>query len=144
MKPQKSPYLYRDITAIVLLIAGIAMAFIALFLPPPGEIHESVLFIFAQILIYVGSIFGIDAYIRKKSLTPDLSAPRAFANAAPERVGKLVTVGTISHNEQLGEYDHQREYEQQREYEHQREHEHIQDAKYRRNPNPRSDPEEED
>lgn len=65
MKPQKSPYLYRDLTAIVLLIAGIVMAFIALFLPPPGEIHESVLFIFAQILIYAGSIFGIDAYIRK-------------------------------------------------------------------------------
>ena len=65
MKPQKSPYLHRDLTAIVMLIAGIVMAFIALFLPPPGEIHESVLFIFAQILIYAGSIFGIDAYIRK-------------------------------------------------------------------------------
>lgn len=41
------------------------MAFIALFLPPPGEIHSSVLYVFAQILIYAGSIFGIDAYVRK-------------------------------------------------------------------------------
>jgi len=90
MKPQKSPYLYRDLTAIVLLVAGITMAFIALFLPPPGEIHESVLFIFAQILIYAGSIFGIDAYIRKAinqrhrhDLPPDLpdDYPRADRDA---------------------------------------------------------------
>ena len=124
MKPQKSPYLYRDLTAIVLLIAGIVMAFIALFLPPPGEIHESVLFIFAQILIYAGSIFGIDAYIRK-SLSPTLPAPRAFANAAPEGVEKNVTDDTFLHK-------------------HQREYEHLQDLEHRRNPNDRGDPEEED
>lgn len=103
MKPQKSPYLYRDLTAIVLLIAGIAMAFIALFLPPPGEIHESVLFIFAQILIYAGSIFGIDAYIRK-SLSPTLPGR--------EGVEKLVTDDDF--------------YPKQR-----REYEHIQDAEHR-------------
>ena len=126
MKPQNSPYLYRDLTAIVLLIAGILMAFIALFLPPPGEIHESVLFIFAQILIYAGSIFGIDAYIRK-SLTPTHPAPRAFANAAPEGVEKNVT--------EDGEY---------RPFNSKRENEHLQDPHNRRNPNDRGDPEEED
>ena len=42
------------------------MAFIALTMPPPGEIHDSVLYIFAQILIYCGSIFGIDSYINQK------------------------------------------------------------------------------
>ena len=116
MKPQKSPYLYRDLTAIVLLIAGIVMAFIALFLPPPGEIHESVLFIFAQILIYAGSIFGIDAYIRK-SLSPTL----------PGREGamKNVTDDAFYHK-------------------HQREYEHLQDPEHRRNPNDRGNPEEED
>lgn len=128
MKPQKSPYLYRDLTAIVLLIAGIVMAFIALFLPPPGEIHESVLFIFAQILIYAGSIFGIDAYIRKavnQRTLPNPPAPRAFANAAPEGVEKNVTDDT-------NYLKHQREYE------------HLQDPEHRRNPNDRGDPEEED
>lgn len=55
----------RELTAYVLLLCGIVMAFIALFLPPPGEIHSSVLYIFAQILIYAGSIFGIDVYVRK-------------------------------------------------------------------------------
>ena len=54
------------LTAVVLLVFGIILAFIALLLPPPGEIHDSVLYIFAQILIYCGSIFGIDSYINQK------------------------------------------------------------------------------
>lgn len=120
MKPQKSPYLYRDLTAIVLLIAGIVMAFIALFLPPPGEIHESVLFIFAQILIYAGSIFGIDAYIRKAVKQRTLPNPPLI-----EGVEKNVTDDTYY-------------------LKHQREYEHLQDPHNRRNPNDRGDPEEED
>ena len=65
MKPTStSSATIKELTAIVLLVAGIVMAFIALMLPPPGEIHDSVLYIFAQILIYCGSIFGIDSYIK--------------------------------------------------------------------------------
>lgn len=56
----------KEWTALALLLAGIAMAFTALLLPPPGQIHDSVLYIFAQILIYCGSIFGIDSYISRK------------------------------------------------------------------------------
>ncbi len=56
----------KEWTAIVLLVCGIILAFVALIIPPPGEIHDSVLYIFAQILIYCGSIFGIDIYINKK------------------------------------------------------------------------------
>lgn len=56
----------KELTAIILLTFGIILAFVALLMPPPGEIHDSVLFIFAQILIYCGSIFGIDCYISKK------------------------------------------------------------------------------
>ncbi len=56
----------KEITALILLACGIIMAFIALLLPPVGEIHDSVLYIFAQILIYCGSLFGIDTYVTKK------------------------------------------------------------------------------
>ena len=55
----------KEWTAVALLTCGVILAFVSLLMPPPGEIHESVLYIFAQILIYAGSIFGIDAYIRK-------------------------------------------------------------------------------
>ena len=56
----------KEWTAILLLTAGVAMAFIALLLPPPGEIHDSVLYVFAQILIYSGTLFGLDSYFTKK------------------------------------------------------------------------------
>lgn len=56
----------KEWTAIILLTFGIILAFVALVMPPPGEIHDSVLYIFAQILIYCGSIFGIDCYITKR------------------------------------------------------------------------------
>ncbi len=56
----------RELTAVAMLIAGVAMAFTALLMPPPGEIHDSVLWIFAQILLYAGSALGIDAYVRKR------------------------------------------------------------------------------
>ncbi len=55
----------KEISAMFLLVAGVAFAFIALLMPPPGEIHDSVLYIFAQILIYAGSVFGISAYVDK-------------------------------------------------------------------------------
>ena len=56
----------KEWTALALLFSGIIMAFTALLMPPPGQIHDSVLYIFAQILIYCGSIFGLDSYISRK------------------------------------------------------------------------------
>jgi len=62
----------KEISAMFLLVAGVAFAFIALLMPPPGEIHDSVLYIFAQILIYAGSVFGISAYIDKNNNNKNL------------------------------------------------------------------------
>ena len=56
----------KEWTAIGLLTFGILLAFVALLMPPPGEIHDSVLYLLAQILIYCGSIFGIDSYINQR------------------------------------------------------------------------------
>ena len=53
----------KEKSAACLLGAGMLLAYISLFLPPPGEIHETVIYIFAQILIYAGRIFGIEHYI---------------------------------------------------------------------------------
>lgn len=50
-----------------MLLFGAALATVALTIPPPGEIHDSVLYIFAQILIYAGTVFGLDIYIKKNS-----------------------------------------------------------------------------
>lgn len=52
-------------SALLLLIFGAAMAAVSLFLPPEGEIDGSVLMLFAQILVYAGSIFGVKVYIKE-------------------------------------------------------------------------------
>jgi len=54
----------EKISACLLLIFGAAMAAISLFLPPEGEIDGTVLMLFAQILVYAGSIFGVKIYIK--------------------------------------------------------------------------------
>ena len=55
----------KEWSALLLIVAGIALVFVGMLVEPQGQIHESVIYIFAQILIYCGSIFGIDMYIKK-------------------------------------------------------------------------------
>lgn len=42
------------------LIAGIALIFIALFMPPVGEISPSAITVFGIFLTFVGAVWGID------------------------------------------------------------------------------------
>ena len=51
-------------TASLLLAFGCVLATISLFMPPEGEIDGSVLMLFAQVLVYAGSIFGVKIYIK--------------------------------------------------------------------------------
>lgn len=53
-------------SAIGMLIAGTGLSIAGFFTPPVGEIHDSVLWFFAQCLIYAGSIFGVGIYINGK------------------------------------------------------------------------------
>ena len=62
----------KEWTAIALLACGIVMAFIALMLPPPGQIHDSVLYIFAQILIYCGSILTLSSSVATRQSIQEL------------------------------------------------------------------------
>ncbi len=48
--------------AILSTIAGFTLLFLDLFLPPTGQIHESVLTAFGLILIFVGSLLGISMH----------------------------------------------------------------------------------
>jgi hypothetical protein len=49
-------------TAIAMLASGVALSVAGFCVDPTGEIHDSVLWYFAQTLIYAGSIFGISIY----------------------------------------------------------------------------------
>lgn len=54
------------ISAIVMQLSGIALAFLSFFRSPEGEISDSVLWYVAQTLIYSGSIFGVSVYVQTK------------------------------------------------------------------------------
>lgn len=58
------------ITAVVLLASGIVLSFLSFFLSVDNEIDDSVLWYFAQTLIYSGSIFGVKEYIDYRMRAP--------------------------------------------------------------------------
>ena len=54
----------EKVSAALMLVFGAAMAATSLFMPPEGEIDGSVLMLFAQVLVYAGSVFGVKIYIK--------------------------------------------------------------------------------
>ena len=57
---------YQLITATGLLVSGVVLSFLSFFLTHEHIIAESVLWYFAQTLLYSGGIFGIRSYTIKK------------------------------------------------------------------------------
>lgn len=49
-----------------MLISGVGLSVAGFIVEPTGQIHDSVLWFFAQCLIYAGSIFGIGIYVNTK------------------------------------------------------------------------------
>lgn len=52
--------------SVTLLIGAFVLAVLGFYMPPEGEISDSVLWFFAQCLVFTGSIFGINVYVRSK------------------------------------------------------------------------------
>ena len=57
---------YQVYSALSMLLAGVALSVAGFLVPPVGEISDSVLWFFAQCLIYAGSIFGVSIYVQSK------------------------------------------------------------------------------
>lgn len=57
---------YQVFSALFMLLAGVALSVAGFCVPPVGEISDSVLWFFAQCLIYAGSIFGVSIYVQSK------------------------------------------------------------------------------
>lgn len=75
------------ITAVVMLAIGAALSIAGFIVPPTGEISDSVLWFFAQCLIYAGSIFGVSTYVHGKftELSRELDR-RIIASRAKQQV----------------------------------------------------------
>ena len=55
------------ITAILLILVGCGLLIAGFIIPPPGEIHNSVLIAFGEILTFAGALFGIDYHYKYKA-----------------------------------------------------------------------------
>lgn len=59
----------RGYSAIAMLIAGVGLSVAGFITPPLGEISDSVLWFFAQCLMYAGTALGIDVIVDRKVKT---------------------------------------------------------------------------
>jgi hypothetical protein len=55
------------ITAAVLAICGMVLLFCGMYIDPAGEIHETVLVAYGEILTFSGSLMGIDYHYKQKN-----------------------------------------------------------------------------
>ena len=55
------------LAAIALIVIGCGPLIAGFILPPPGEIHNSVLIAFGEILTFAGALFGIDYHYKYKN-----------------------------------------------------------------------------
>lgn len=54
------------ITAAILSVGGLAMLFCGVFIDPRGQIHESLLIGFGEVMTFAGSLMGIDYHYKSK------------------------------------------------------------------------------
>lgn len=54
------------ISAILLIVIGCGLLISGFIMPPPGEIHNSVLIAFGEILTFARALFGIDYHYKYK------------------------------------------------------------------------------
>ncbi|MCH5234769.1 MAG: hypothetical protein J1E16_05695 [Muribaculaceae bacterium] len=85
--PVKPPKLVQYITTIFLIVAGVALMFCAMFIPPKGEIHPSVIVSFGMILTFVGTSLGID-YKSKEKIYDIWSSVQNIPNGRKSRKPK--------------------------------------------------------
>lgn len=54
------------VAAVVLIVVGCGLLVAGFMTPPPGEIHNSVLVAFGEILTFAGALFGVDYHYKYK------------------------------------------------------------------------------
>ena len=53
-------------TAVAAFVVGFGLVIAGFILPPRGEVHDSVLWILGQALIYAASVFGVGMYLNNE------------------------------------------------------------------------------
>lgn len=74
----------QTLLAFLLVISGMAMVMIALFLPPVGEIHPSVITVFGMVLVAAGAFLGIDLNLKLHSLIDHIKEKNTHKSQSDE------------------------------------------------------------
>ena len=75
----------QSVLAFILIIFGMALVMLALFMPPRGEIHPSVITVFGMLLVAAGAFLGIDLNFQFKSYLNSLQASAANGSGGHHR-----------------------------------------------------------
>lgn len=57
----------QSVLAFVLVVFGMVVVMLALYMPPAGEIHPSVITVFGMLLVAAGAFLGIDLNFQLKA-----------------------------------------------------------------------------
>lgn len=57
---------FAIVTAMLAFVAGWGLTIAGFYLPPQGEVHDSVLWILGQALVYTASVLGIGMYFNNQ------------------------------------------------------------------------------
>ena len=64
------------ITAAILAIIGMVLLFCGMYIDPQGEIHETVLVAYGEVLTFSGSLMGIDYHYKNKNDSSNTNPPK--------------------------------------------------------------------
>ena len=56
------------LSALLAFVLGWCLSICAFFVPPVGEVADSILWILGQALLYTASVFGVSAYFRSETV----------------------------------------------------------------------------
>lgn len=72
--------------AFVLVVFGMVMVMLALYMPPVGEIHPSVITVFGMLLVAAGAFLGIDLNSQLKAFLESVRDKEISNNSSNETV----------------------------------------------------------
>lgn len=76
----------QSLLAFVLVVFGMVVVMLALYMPPVGEIHPSVITVFGMLLVAAGAFLGIDLNFQLKAFLVSIRDREIPKGAADEAV----------------------------------------------------------
>lgn len=88
----------QSVLAFILIIFGMALVMLALFMPPRGEIHPSVITVFGMLLVAAGAFLGIDLNFQFKSYINSLQASAHSGAGGHQRTTPALTADNAGYS----------------------------------------------